>query len=198
MRERQIGSILPSTIAVVAIAGLLTPCGTALGARARHPTAGGHPKKTHSEHAKTAPNRDWDSAELWATVDVCNAPDQPDTIGIRGSMPGDGDWKDDMYIRFQVEYLQITTHTWTDVSPGGESTWMRLGPSSAVRQGGQTFQFVPPPAETASFTLRGVVGFQWRRGAKVIHSATRITTAGHKSLAGADPAGFSAASCQMA
>ena len=30
------------------------------------------------------------AAELWATVDVCNAPRHPDTIGIRGSMPGDG------------------------------------------------------------------------------------------------------------
>ncbi len=30
------------------------------------------------------------SRELWATVDVCNPKDQPNTVGIRGSMPGDG------------------------------------------------------------------------------------------------------------
>ena len=29
------------------------------------------------------------SPELWATIDVCNPPDQHDTVGIRGSMPSD-------------------------------------------------------------------------------------------------------------
>src|SRR5581483_8428828 len=28
------------------------------------------------------------SPALWATIDVCNPPAEPDTIGIRGSMPG--------------------------------------------------------------------------------------------------------------
>lgn len=100
-------------------------------------------------------------------------------------------------MRFQVQYLQITTHTWTDLSQGGESAWMKLGPASAVREAGQTFQFTPNPGETASFTLRGLVAFQWRHGQKVIHSTSKVTTAGHKSLAGAEPAGFSAASCAI-
>ncbi len=30
------------------------------------------------------------SKELWATIDVCDPPDQPNTLGVRGSMPGDG------------------------------------------------------------------------------------------------------------
>jgi hypothetical protein len=209
---------------VGAIIALLTPSGSALGARSRdrtpvagtpspeshrrardrhpaakrRPSAHRHHKKTHHAHAKTAPESSVvSSPELWATVDVCNAPDQPDTIGIRGSMPGDGNPHDEMYVHFQVQYMQITTHSWTDLSQGGESTWLNLGPSSAVRQSGQTFQFVPAPAETANFTLRGLVGFQWRRGEKVIYSTSKVTTAGRKSLAGADPAGFSAASCQM-
>jgi hypothetical protein len=220
MRGRQIGSTLPGAFAVAALIGLVAPSAMALGAGSRKPTLleGMPSTKRHQgarqrrptanrgptaharkrKHAKTAPPIDvLSSPELWATVDVCNAPDQPDTVGIRGSMPGDGDPKDDMYIRFQVQYLQIATHAWTNLSQGGESTWMNLGPSSGVRQAGQTFQFGPPPAETASFTLRGMVDFQWRRGRKVIQSATEITTAGHKSLAGADPAGFSAASCQI-
>ncbi len=41
--------------------------------------------------------------------------------------------------------------------------------------------------------LRGVVSFQWRHGTTVEYTVSRPTTAGHQSLAGADPAGFSAA-----
>lgn len=208
---------MTSACVVAAIVGLFAAPGIALGTRSqvatapegkpspRHqrraerdrPKGHRHRKKTHRDHAGTPPNSVWSSPELWATVDVCNAPDQPDTIGIRGSMPGDGDPQDEMYMRFQVQYLQITTHTWTDLSEGGESTWMKLGRASAVRQSGQTFQFTPNPGETASFMLRGLVAFQWRLGQKVVHSTSRVTTAGHKSLAGADPAGFSSSSCPI-
>jgi hypothetical protein len=45
--------------------------------------------------------------------------------------------------------------------------------------------------------LRGVVSFQWRRGTRVVESVTRPTTAGHRSLAGADPPNFSAATCSI-
>jgi hypothetical protein len=55
---------------------------------------------------------------------------------------------------------------------------------------------MPVPGKPA-FTLRGLVEFQWRRGKKVLMSANRATTAGHASLAGADPTGFSAATCQI-
>jgi hypothetical protein len=44
-------------------------------------------------------------------------------------------------------------------------------------------------------TLRGVVDFEWRQGKKVEVSGTEPTSAGHKSLAGADPADYSAATC---
>ena len=52
--------------------------------------------------------------------------------------------------------------------------------------------FGPPEAAA---TLRGVVDFQWRHGGKVLYSATRTTSAGHKSLAGAEPADYTAATC---
>jgi hypothetical protein len=54
-----------------------------------------------------------------------------------------------------------------------------------------------PAAGKPVFTLRGLVEFQWRRGRAVLQSTRRPTTAGHVSLAGADPRGFSAATCQI-
>ena len=52
-----------------------------------------------------------------------------------------------------------------------------------------------PKAGKPAFTLRGVVDYQWRRGKTVLQSGARPTSTGHMSLAGADPAGFSSASC---
>jgi hypothetical protein len=46
-------------------------------------------------------------------------------------------------------------------------------------------------------TLRGVVTFQWRRHGRVLYSTYRVTTADHISAAGADPSGYSAATCAM-
>jgi hypothetical protein len=136
------------------------------------------------------------SRELWATVDVCNPKDQPNTIGIRGSMPGDGHAKDLMYIRFRVQYLDTTTNKWLDLSQGADSGFVKIGSAALARQAGRSFQFAPATG-ASTFTLRGEVIFQWRKGATVLQTATLPTTAGHTSLAGADPKGFSAATCQL-
>jgi hypothetical protein len=136
------------------------------------------------------------SRELWATVDVCNPKDQPNTIGIRGSMPGDGHPKDLMYMRFRVQYLDAAKKEWLNLSKGGDSGMLKLGSSALTRQGGFSVELAPV-AGTPSFTLRGYITYQWRRGATVLQSATRLTTSGHTSLAGADPRGFSAATCKL-
>ncbi len=137
------------------------------------------------------------SRELWATVDVCNPKDQPNTIGIRGSMPGDGRATDVMYIRFRVQYLDATTKEWLNLSKGGDSGVLKLGSAALARQGGFSVELAPV-AGKPPFTLRGYVTYQWRRGATVLESATRLTTSGHTSLAGANPKGFSAATCKLA
>lgn len=136
------------------------------------------------------------SRELWATVDVCNPKDQPNTIGIRGSMPGDGHAKDVMYMRFRVQYLDTTTKKWADLGKGGDSGPLRLGSGALARQGGFSVELAPITGKP-SVTLRGYVIFQWRKGATVLQRATRLTTSGHTSLAGADPRGFSAAACKL-
>ncbi len=137
------------------------------------------------------------SRELWATVDVCNPKDQPNTIGIRGSMPGDGHPKDVMYMRFRVQYLDATTKKWLNLSQGADSGLTKVGSAQLARQAGRSFQFAPTSGQS-TFTLRGDVVFQWRHGTTVRQTTTVPTTAGHKSLAGADPRGYSAATCTLA
>jgi hypothetical protein len=134
------------------------------------------------------------SRQLWATINICNPQDQPDILGVRGSMPSDGHPKDRMYMSFRLQYLNSTTKHWADLA-GSTPSFISVG-SGGARQGGQSFQLMPATGKPA-FTLRGLVEFQWRRGKMVLESTRRPTTAGHVSLAGADPRGFSAATCQI-
>jgi hypothetical protein len=134
------------------------------------------------------------SRQLWATINICNPTDQPDILGVRGSMPSDGHRRDTMYMSFRLQYLSSTTKHWADLA-GTTPSFISVG-SGAARQGGQSFQLMPVTGKPA-FTLRGLVEFQWRRGRMVLESARRPTTAPHISLAGADPRGFSAATCQI-
>jgi hypothetical protein len=134
------------------------------------------------------------SKELWATIDVCNASDQPNVLGIRGSMPGDGRPRDRLLMGFRVQYVAASEMRWIDLGTASKPSFTAIGSGAASRQGGRSFQLVPVSGRPA-FTLRGVVDFQWRRGGTVLLRASRPTTAGHQSLAGADPPGFSAATC---
>jgi hypothetical protein len=133
------------------------------------------------------------SHELWATIDVCSPTEQPDTVGIRGSMPGDKRAGERMYMSFRLQYMSASGQ-WLDLASGASSSFVAVGSGASARQGGTSFDLKPvsgrPPV-----TLRGVVDFQWRRGKTVLVSGAEPTTAGHKSLAGADPADYSAATC---
>jgi hypothetical protein len=133
------------------------------------------------------------SHELWATIDVCDPADQPSTVGIRGSMPGDSESNQKMYMSFRLQYLN-TSKQWVDLSSGASSGFLAVGGAMSARQGGTSFELKPVAGE-AAVTLRGVVDFEWRHGKTVVLSATRTTAVGHRSLAGADPANFSAATC---
>jgi hypothetical protein len=169
-------------LAALAVALLLPPAQAAAGSTSARSARGA------LAHALLS------SRELWATIDVCNPTDQPDYVGIRGSMPGDGQSRDRMYMSFRLQYLDSATGRWVNLA-GASSSFVAVGAGKAARQGGRSFQLVPGKA---AFTLRGVVDFQWRRGSTVLQSAVRPTSAGHHSLAGADPAGFSAATCPLA
>jgi len=137
------------------------------------------------------------SRQLWATVDVCNPRDQPYTVGIRGSMPGNGNPKDTLYMRFRIQYLDPASKRWTYIAHGAaDSGLLKLGSAAVTRQAGRSFQFSHTTGRPP-FTLRGVVTFQWKQGSTVSLSTYRVTSAGHKSVAGADPKGYSAATCTL-
>jgi hypothetical protein len=136
------------------------------------------------------------SPQLWATIDVCNPSDQPNTVGVRGSMPGDEQSKDEMYMRFRLQYLDSSTKLWVDLADGADSGYVAVGAAKSARQTGRSFQLVPVAGKPA-VKLRGVVSFQWRHGTSVEYTVSRPTTAGHVSLAGADPTGFSSAECSL-
>jgi hypothetical protein len=133
---------------------------------------------------------------LWATVNVCDTPGHPDGIGIRGSMPGTRDASDRLFMRFRVQF-RGRGGRWRAIGPAGDSGWVGVGSGRAkARQAGRTFT-VTPPAAGRAFVLRGIVLFQWRRGAAVLRRARRITRGGHPRTAGADPPGASAATCTI-
>jgi hypothetical protein len=134
---------------------------------------------------------------LWATVNVCDTKEHPDTIGIRGSMPGNGVRSQQMYMRFQLQYFATEDDAWHNIGPAGDSGFINVGSAKyRRRQYGRNFT-VQPPASGA-FRLRGAVSFEWRKGTDVVRRARMRTTAGHGNTAGADPRGFSAATCSIA
>jgi hypothetical protein len=177
--------LLPAGFAIVAVA--LAPAALAGSADAKAGTRSGAAKPSTLERALLH------SHELWATIDVCNPTDQPDTVGIRGSMPGDGHAHDKMYMSFRLQYMNASKQ-WVNLASGASSGFVAVGSGASARQGGTSFELKPVAGKPA-VTLRGVVDFQWRKGKIVEVSGAEPTAAGHKSLAGADPADYSAATC---
>jgi hypothetical protein len=134
----------------------------------------------------------------WATVNVCDTIGHPDGIGIRGSMPGTGERADELFMRVQVQYLRRGDSTWRGLGRGADSGFVDVGNGAArARQAGRTFTVSPPTAREPAFQLRGLVTFEWRRSGVVQRRARRATTAGHGDVVGADPPGFSAATCSI-
>jgi hypothetical protein len=133
------------------------------------------------------------SHELWATIDICSPPNQRNTVGVRGSMPGNDQAHDTMYMSFRLQYQAKDKH-WLNVA-SASSNWVSVGSGGSPRQGGWSFGLKPPATGKPAVTLRGVVDFQWRHDSTVLVAAAEPTSAGHKSLAGADPADYSAATC---
>lgn len=133
---------------------------------------------------------------LWATVNVCDTADHPDTVGIRGSMPGSGRKDEEMFMRFQLQYFRAADKRWHNVGASGDSGFIDVGSARfRARQTGRNFTVTPP--RIGSFRLRGAVTFEWRRDGEVVRRARERTRSGHPRTKGADPEGFSAATCEV-
>lgn len=128
---------------------------------------------------------------LWATVNICDTAKQPDRIGIRAAMPGTPKGAR-LYMRFRVQYR--SGDVWKDVQDA-DSGWVNVGTGrGSTVEYGWSFTFAKG---TKSTLLRGVVRFRWRRGDTLPKQSELATEAGHRSSAGADPPGYSAATCAL-
>jgi hypothetical protein len=106
-----------------------------------------------------------DTPELWATVNICDTAQAPDSMGVRASMPGNGT-RQRMFMRFSAEYWSRSRQAWTPVAGTGVSPWVFVGSAEyARRQAGWTFHFAAPPSGV-TFTMRANVEFEWRRSSE--------------------------------
>jgi Ser/Thr protein kinase RdoA (MazF antagonist) len=100
-------------------------------------------------------------------------------------------------MRLQLQF-QRSDGTWRRLGRSGDSGFLALGRGDAkLRQAGRTFTMTPPAEGQAAFVLRGLATFEWRRDGDVIRRARRATSAGHETTPGADPPGYSAATCSV-
>jgi hypothetical protein len=140
----------------------------------------------------------YQNKRLWATVNLCDTVGHPDSIGIRGSMPGSGDRDEDMFMRFQVQYYTAPDGSWHNLGEGADSGFVEVGSAKyRTRQSGRTFTITPPRPGSEPYLMRGVVTFEWREGGEVVRRARKRTTANHPGTKGSDPPGFSAATCSI-
>jgi len=175
------GAAIVASVRTVYRAAAVTLTGLLVAAAAVAAATTGMPKQT--------------SPLLWATINVCDTAAHPNTIGIRGSMPGTGDAHEQMYMQFVVEYRSPTGH-WHFRSGGGESSFVSVGNGSfPSRQAG--WDFVLARSSTETYTLRGIVVFEWRVNGHAVAQFVRATRAGHMAAAGADPPGYSSVTCTV-
>src|SRR3954465_9953423 len=133
---------------------------------------------------------------LWATVNLCDTAVHDNMMGVRASMPGDGDHTK-MYMRFVAQYYDRSRQLWNEVKGSGISKWIYVGSGiCGSRQGGYTFAF-DPPSSGKTFVLRGAVDYKWTKGRRIVRTAHVLTKSGHPGTKGADPSTYSAAVCQI-
>ncbi len=104
-----------------------------------------------------------------------------------------------MFMRFRVQYRDRERALAARSSQGADSRWQRVG---AGRRGehdaGWTFEFKPPEAGGRARAARRRDVRVAPRQAASCSATARITEAGHPGTAGAEPADFSAATCEIA
>jgi hypothetical protein len=127
----------------------------------------------------------------WATINACDPPSAPGSVGVRVSVPNRSDAA--QWIRIRIQFFDGTRGAWRVVRSGGEGGFTRLSDGGGHVFGGTTFTFTPPAAGR-QLRLRGLVDVEWRRGRRVVSRAQVTTHAGH--LSGRDPLlAVSAATC---
>jgi hypothetical protein len=117
-------------------------------------------------------------AGLWSTINVCDPPGKPGSVGVRVSIPAHGTRKhrQQQWARIRVQWFDGSK--WQSLGPTGDTGYKHLGHGRGTFQGGTTFTF-KPPAAGQRLVLRGIVNVQWRTRRKVRGRATLPTESGH-------------------
>ena len=110
-------------------------------------------------------------------------------------MPGSGDARETMWMRFQVQFLSADDDRWHFVPEGGDSGFVAVGSARTTRQAGRSFRISPKKGEPV--LLRGRVSFEWRLKDVVTRRERLLTRKGHRSSAGSDPDGYTASTCTI-
>jgi hypothetical protein len=130
----------------------------------------------------------------WATINACDPPTAPGSVGVRVAVPNRRDAA--QWIRIRIQFFDGTRAAWRVVRSGGDAGFTKLSDGGGRVFGGTTFQFTPPAAGSR-LKLRGIVNVEWRRGRRVLLRAGVVTHAGHQSAT--DPLlAQSAATCVIA
>ena len=141
---------------------------------------------------------------LWATINRCDSPAAPNSMGVRAAMPGDGT-RERMYVRFTAQFYSQSHGRWLTAAGSGQSPWLSVGLARyRSLQTGWTFPFTAPPAGTV-YRVRAIADFEWRarkrKGRRVrwvvAMKRRRVTQAGVRGAEGGDPVGTSRASCDI-
>jgi hypothetical protein len=112
----------------------------------------------------------------WATVNACDPPSAPGSVGVRVSVPNRRNAA--QWLRIRIQFFDGTRGAWRVVRAGGEGGFTKLSDGGGRVFGGTTFTFTPPAAGGV-LKLRGLVDVQWRRGRRVLSRARVTTHAGH-------------------
>jgi hypothetical protein len=132
-------------------------------------------------------------ATLWATINSCDPPQRPASVGVRVSMPNRRNAA--QWVRIRLQFFDTSSKAWRVVKRGGDTSFTRLSAGGTRVLGGTTFMFTAPKAGSR-LKVRGLVEFEWRRGGRVVSTERLHTTAGHTDPA--DPLlAVSQASCDI-
>jgi hypothetical protein len=111
----------------------------------------------------------------WATINVCDPPAAPGSVGVRVSVPNRRSAA--QWARVRIQFFDGNRGSWRVVRSGGDGGFKKLSDGGGRVFGGTTFTFAPPQAGK-QLKLRGLVDVQWRSSGRVV-SRTQITTHGN-------------------
>jgi hypothetical protein len=134
------------------------------------------------------------SSSLWATINVCETKTakRGNLLGVRGQMPTLG-FDARLTMAIHVETWSSARQRFVAIPAKTATSSVSLGTqSNGLQQAGAEFGF---PAGAG--LVAASVDFTWTRGAKVLATVTRQTTAGHPDARYGHPARYSAAQCRL-